>query len=122
MAKDKQNLIWHRLFEAGEMGVNFLKAGKSRLVRINDKPYLVIRRGDELFCVRHKCPHQGASLEYARINEKGDIVCPWHRFSFCIKTGKNTSGEGFYLDTYPIEIRDDGVYIGLEKRKWLGLF
>jgi hypothetical protein len=30
-----------------------------------------------------------------------------------MENGRNTSGEGYYLKTYPIEIREDGIYIGL---------
>jgi len=28
------------------------------------------------------------------------------------------TGEGYYLKTYPVERRPDGIYIGFEERKW----
>jgi 3-phenylpropionate/trans-cinnamate dioxygenase ferredoxin subunit len=53
------------------------------------------------------------------IDDSGNVVCPLHRYRFNVKNGYNSSGEGFYLKTYPVEQREDGVYIGLEKT---GLF
>jgi 3-phenylpropionate/trans-cinnamate dioxygenase ferredoxin subunit len=38
-----------------------------------------------------------------------------------MKNGRNVTGEGYFLKNWPVEIRDDGVYVGLEKNKWLGL-
>ncbi|MCX6337228.1 MAG: hypothetical protein NT153_08110 [Bacteroidetes bacterium] len=47
------------------------------------------------------------------IDATGQIVCPLHRYRFSLQNGRNTSGEGYYLKTYPIEHREDGIFIGL---------
>jgi nitrite reductase/ring-hydroxylating ferredoxin subunit len=49
----------------------------------------------------------------------GNIVCPLHRYKFSLVNGRNVSGEGYYLKTYPVEQREDGLYIGFEK-SWFG--
>jgi 3-phenylpropionate/trans-cinnamate dioxygenase ferredoxin subunit len=28
------------------------------------------------------------------------------------------SGEGYYLKTYPVEEREDGVFVGFEESRW----
>jgi 3-phenylpropionate/trans-cinnamate dioxygenase ferredoxin subunit len=49
------------------------------------------------------------------IDPLGNIVCPLHRYKFSMETGRNTSGEGYFLKTYPIELREDGIYAGIEE-------
>jgi 3-phenylpropionate/trans-cinnamate dioxygenase ferredoxin subunit len=31
-----------------------------------------------------------------------------------MKNGRNTSGEGYFLKTYPIELREEGLFIGFQ--------
>ena len=33
---------------------------------------------------------------------------------YSLQNGRNTSGEGYYLKHWPVEMRDDGVYVGIE--------
>jgi len=42
------------------------------------------------------------------------VVCPLHRYCFDMKNGRNTSGEGYFLKTYPIELRAEGLFIGFQ--------
>jgi len=39
-----------------------------------------------------------------------------------MKNGRNVSGEGYYLKHWPVEVREDGIYVGLEANKLFGLF
>jgi 3-phenylpropionate/trans-cinnamate dioxygenase ferredoxin subunit len=39
-----------------------------------------------------------------------------------MKNGRNVSGEGYYLKHWPVEVREEGVYVGLESKSFLGLF
>jgi 3-phenylpropionate/trans-cinnamate dioxygenase ferredoxin subunit len=56
------------------------------------------------------------------IDALGNVVCPLHRYKFDLKNGRNISGEGYYLKNWPVEIREDGVYVGIEESKLFGLF
>jgi 3-phenylpropionate/trans-cinnamate dioxygenase ferredoxin subunit len=51
------------------------------------------------------------------VNALCQVVCPVHRYRFDIRNGRNTSGEGYFLKTYRVETRDDGVYLGWEEKK-----
>lgn len=65
------------------------------------------------------CPHQGGPLGEGSI-EKGHegkcwIRCPWHGWDFDPLTGKPPGGhEDSGQKTYPVDIRDGEVFIGLE--------
>lgn len=70
---------------------------------------------DELFAFAYKCPHAGGMLADGYIDALGNIVCPLHRYKYSLKNGRNVSGEGYHMKHWPVEIRDNGVYVGLEE-------
>jgi nitrite reductase/ring-hydroxylating ferredoxin subunit len=69
---------------------------------------------DELFACAAQCPHAGGKLVQGYIDVLGNIVCPVHRYKFSLDQGRNTSGEGYYLRTYPVQMRPDGIFVGFE--------
>jgi 3-phenylpropionate/trans-cinnamate dioxygenase ferredoxin subunit len=52
----------------------------------------------------------------------GNVVCPLHRYKYALKNGRNISGEGYYLKHWPVEIRGNGIYVGLEERSFFNFF
>ncbi len=77
------------------------------------KDFCMTRVGEQYFAFARKCPHAGADMTEASLDPLGKIVCPLHRYKFDPKNGRNTSGEGYFLITYPVEHRSDGLYIGI---------
>jgi 3-phenylpropionate/trans-cinnamate dioxygenase ferredoxin subunit len=49
------------------------------------------------------------------LDPMGNIVCPLHRYKFDSKSGRNTSGEGYFIKTYPVKEDDEGVFVGVER-------
>lgn len=60
----------------------------------------------------NKCPHQGGPLGEGSI-ENGLLRCPWHGWDYHPCTGK-APGFDDGVQTYPVEVREDGVYVGME--------
>ena len=73
----------------------------------------ILKRGKELFAFAATCPHAGARLCEGWMDAQNRLVCPLHKYRFDPANGRNTSGEGYKLKTYPTEIRDGNVYVGL---------
>lgn len=90
-------------------------------VKAGGKLLCIARYKDLLYACAAKCPHAAAPLVNGYVNVQGDIVCPVHRYKFNLQSGKNTTGEGYHLRTYPVEEREDGWYVGIEKSGWPGL-
>ena len=59
----------------------------------------------------NRCPHQGGPLGEGSI-EKGMLRCPWHGYDYCPLTGESPFGDS--VATFPVEVREDGVYVGVE--------
>ncbi|MGB5831385.1 MAG: Rieske 2Fe-2S domain-containing protein, partial [Thiohalocapsa sp.] len=56
-------------------------------------------------------PHQGGPLGEGSI-EHGLLRCPWHGWDYDPITGR-APGFDDGVETFPMEIRDDGVHVGL---------
>lgn len=91
-------------------------------VMADEKKVCIGRYKEELFAFAPKCPHASGFFIDGFIDALGNVVCPLHRYKFCMKNGRNVSGEGYYLKHWPVEIKEDGVFVGLEAKSFLGLF
>ena len=89
-------------------------------VMADDKKICVAKYQDSIFAFAHTCPHTGGFFIEGFVDALGNVVCPLHRYKFCLKNGRNVSGEGYYLKHWPIETRDDGIYVGFEMNKLFG--
>lgn len=81
-------------------------------MEIEGKQFTLAKHLDTYFAFASKCPHASGKMAQGYINPLGLVVCPLHRYCFDIKNGRNTSGEGYFLKTYPIETRDGAIFIG----------
>ena len=69
---------------------------------------------DQYYAFAQKCPHASGRMSAGYINALGLVVCPLHRYAFDMKNGRNTSGEGYFLKTYPVDLRPEGIFIGFK--------
>jgi nitrite reductase/ring-hydroxylating ferredoxin subunit len=86
---------------------------------IDGKTICLAKVGDNLHGCAAKCPHASGIMANGFIDALGNIVCPLHRYKFSLHNGRNVSGEGYYLKTYTIVVKKDGVFLEKEKKKGL---
>lgn len=89
-------------------------------LNVNGKEVCFALNNSKLHACAHKCPHAGGAMAAGYTDALGNIVCPLHRYKFSLQNGRNTSGEGYYLKTYPVQLREDGVYIGFDETNLFG--
>ncbi len=111
---------WHKIAES----ITDFPWNENQLCEIvvKGKTICIAKQDTVVMACAHKCPHAGGHLADGFIDALGNIVCPLHRYKFSLTNGRNTSGEGYYLKTYPIEKREDGIYIGLEENSLFSFF
>ena len=98
--------------------IQFSAEGLSE-VKAGGKTFCIALVKDELFACAATCPHAGGILSEGYIDAVGNIVCPVHRYKYNLMNGRNSSGEGYFLKTFPVEKREDGIFVGIEET---GLF
>jgi len=115
----EKKYTWHKIAESKEELFAF---GNTIVeITVQQKQICIVLSRDKIYGCAHKCPHAGGKMAGGWLDAMGNIVCPLHRYRFDVSNGRNTSGEGYYLKTYPVEDREDGIYVGLDKNNWLSL-
>lgn len=104
-----KQLVWHKVLDSKDD----LPEGRVTTVTARHKNFCITRYQGKLGCLDNKCPHQGGPLGEGSI-ENGLLRCPWHGWDYDPISGK-APGFDDGVDTFPIEIRQDGVFIGLEE-------
>lgn len=107
--RGKTQRVWYKVADHDELPENRVKS---------------ITCGVQTICLTHfkgkysalsnKCPHQGGPLGEGSI-ENGMLRCPWHGWDFDPCTGKPPGGYDDGVPTFPTEVRDDGIYVGLDE-------
>lgn len=108
-----KKFTWHKIAEA-ENEINFQPNNMATL-EVNGRKMGIGKFGHRIFAFVYTCPHAGGMLTEGWIDEKGQVVCPLHRYRFSLENGRNTSGEGYYLKHWPVAIRSDGIFVGMEE-------
>ena len=110
----KTDLVWHKVAELDE-----LPDGRVKSAKAGNRAIALSHFDGQYAAMDNKCPHQGGPLGEGSIEKGIDgkcwIRCPWHGWDFDPLTGKPPGGhEDTGQETYAVDVRDDGVYIGLE--------
>ena len=88
---------------------------------VDGKKLCLIKTQNEVYVIQNTCPHAGGILSGGWCKE-GNIVCPVHRWEYNLKTGRGAEGQGDYIHIYPIELREDGAYVGFKESLWKRFF
>lgn len=107
-----QSFTWHKI--ADHINELDFAANGIAVAELDGKKICIGKFNDRLFAFAYKCPHAGGILADGYIDALGNVVCPLHRYKYDMKNGRNTSGEGYYLKHWPVEIREEGIYAGVE--------
>jgi 3-phenylpropionate/trans-cinnamate dioxygenase ferredoxin subunit len=83
------------------------------VVEVNGKKICIARHQEGWYAFAYKCPHASGIMSEGYIDALGNVVCPVHRYKFSLKNGRNTSGEGYYLKIYPVEVRGEAIFVGM---------
>ncbi len=98
-------LTWHRVLSLDE-----LPEGRVKTVSASSHSFAVTHYEGRYAALSNRCPHQGGPLGEGSI-EKGMLRCPWHGYDYCPLDGGSPFGDS--VATFPIEVRDDGIYVGV---------
>ena len=90
-----------------------LPIGKSAIISAGEDEIALFNYKGEYYAVANKCPHRGAPLGEGRI-EEGIVICPNHEWRFKLENGANMQNPELFIPTYPVKVKNENIYIGLE--------
>jgi pyruvate oxidase len=92
--------------------VDELEDGRVKTV-VAGRRSLALTRCDGVYgALDNRCPHQGGPLGEGSI-ENGLLRCPWHGYDYDPITGAPPPPFGDRPESFPVEVRDDGVYVSI---------
>lgn len=106
---------WHKVLDNSTLKYPFIKK-----INIASRSICLVGVDQVVYALSAKCPHAGADISQGWCKD-GKLVCPFHRYSYDIHTGRGSQGQGDYINIYPVEVRQDGIYVGITS-KWEWLF
>jgi nitrite reductase/ring-hydroxylating ferredoxin subunit len=81
-------------------------------VKAGSKNICLVGYEGKIFALSARCPHAGGDLSAGWCKDE-KLVCPIHRYSYSLQTGKGSEGQNDYIDTYPVKIKENDIYIGI---------
>ena len=90
-----------------------LPIGKSAIISAGEDEIALFNYKGKYYAVANKCPHRGAPLGEGRI-EEGIVICPNHEWRFKLESGANMQNPELFIPTYPVKVKNENIYIGLE--------
>jgi nitrite reductase (NADH) small subunit len=111
-----QNVNWVKACSTSSIPEN-----EGGCVMIDNKQIAVFNSSatGEWFATDNMCPHKMQMiLSRGMIGDhcgEPKVACPYHKKTFSLKTGECLSGEEYLIQTYPVKIEDNHVFIGLSK-------
>ena len=88
-----------------------LPEGGTRTVHEDRLTIVLVKLNGEIFALDDRCPHQGGPLSKGTLNDD-KLMCPWHCWSFDVRTGRPEWPEGFWRATcYPVTLEGDQIMV-----------
>jgi nitrite reductase/ring-hydroxylating ferredoxin subunit/uncharacterized membrane protein len=92
-----------------------LREGETLRAEIDGYVMAIVRLNSSYYAFQEFCTHRyGPLSEGGFINH--EVMCPWHRSCFDVRTGKVTHGPAKEpLKTFEVEVRDGDIYVRLSE-------
>jgi len=109
MSGNSDQKTWYRVLDS-----DALPEGRVQTVTCGVRTLCLTHHEGTVSALDNRCPHQGGPLGEGSI-ENGWLRCPWHGWDYHPCTGKSPGGYGDGIDTFEVDVRDDGIYVALEE-------
>ncbi|MDK1019568.1 MAG: thiamine pyrophosphate-binding protein [Actinomycetota bacterium] len=105
----KSELTWFRVGDT-----DIIDVGEVTVVQAGHHALALSRTEDGWGALVNRCPHQGGPLGEGLI-EGCWLICPWHGWEYDPLTGETPGPFDDKVDSYAVDVRSDGVYIGVRE-------
>ena len=87
-----------------------LRSGEVTEVAAGGRTVALANVEGEVFAVDSVCPHAGGPLGDGQL-EGCVLICPWHGWSYDLRTGRSSVDEEVSVATFPVKVVDGVVYL-----------
>lgn len=112
----KKTTRWFMVFSSVEKAKELVPINKTARIEVDGNMLCLARTETGFFALDEKCPHQNLPITHGGICENGTVVCPFHRYAWDLKTGREVERRSGNINLYPVEERETGLFVGIEKK------
>ena len=106
---------WYRVFKNIEEANQRVPQGSLELIRLGKRRICLAHTTAGYRAFSDTCTHLSASLSKGQLNYLDEVICPWHEYRFDTSNGAECAGRCSSLELYKIELREDGLFLGLQE-------
>jgi nitrite reductase/ring-hydroxylating ferredoxin subunit len=113
MLEHKPAYTWFKVFNSEIEAKEKVQLRKLQKFELNGREICFAHTPFGFFATDDACPHLGYSLSRGTTNYLNEVICPWHSYRYNLSTGRECDYRTRNATLYPVEVREDGVYIGM---------
>ena len=98
---------WVKVAAASE-----LPPGSCTEVSVGGTPVALYNAGGTFYATSNVCIHRGGPLGQGMLDGYA-VMCPWHAWTWDVRTGENTANPSLRIPTYEVKEEDGAVLVRL---------
>lgn len=115
MSETTDTYTWHRVFSSTDEAKEQVALRKLQRLEVEGRAICFAHTPEGFFAIDDACPHLGQSLSRGTTNYLNEVICPWHSYRYSLNNGRECDYRTRNAVLHPVELRDDGVYVGIKK-------
>ncbi len=97
--------MWQKVANLSEV-----PPGQSKIVTVDGRDVALFNVDGSIYALDNVCPHQGGPLGEGYL-DGAEVTCPWHAWTFDVKTGNCSSVPGVQQPTSRVKIEGEGILV-----------
>ena len=86
--------------------------GQARVFQVAGREIAIFHAGGGFFALNNVCPHRGGPLGEGIVCGM-EVTCPWHAWSFDLRTGEYTFDPELTVETFPVRIEEGQIQVAV---------
>ena len=91
-----------------------IPAGGSKVVEIKGHHVAIFNLAGALYALDNTCPHLGGPLGEGYLEEDGIVSCPWHGWTFDLKTGVSPIDPEIRVRSYRVRVEKGEIILEID--------
>jgi NAD(P)H-dependent nitrite reductase small subunit len=90
-----------------------LPPGQAVEVTVEGRAVALFNVGGTFYALTNLCPHRGGPLGQGFL-EGTEVSCPWHNYTFDVRTGENVVSADLKVARYDVKVEDGRVFVRVD--------
>lgn len=90
--------------------------GRGKTILVHGKPMALFHIEGSFYAINSVCPHMGGPLAEGRLIDNYVVECPWHKWTFDVRSGQPGHPGGHEVAAYEVKVEGDDILVGWIKK------